>query len=95
MDNDERKAAEAELNEKLALDVLADAEGGKIIVSALKSDVVQYVEWLSQQYHTATHTELITACANLHAKLTLYRALTRAAGHVKELREALEETLDE
>lgn len=95
MEPEQRKAAEAELNEKLALMVLAEDEGGKIVLQALKSDVVDYVERLAQQYHTASHQELITTCANLNAKLNLYRALTRAEGHVKELREVLDDTLND
>lgn len=84
---------EQERDEKHALSALADTDGGKQLIHTLRTDVVRFVEQLSREYRTADHFELVRICADLNASLTIYRALSRAKKHVKELDEALEEIL--
>lgn len=91
----ESKALQDERDQKLALAALADQDGGKQIIEALRSDVVRYVEQLAGDYRTASHFDLVRVCADLSATLSLYRALTRAEGNVKEIDQMLEEALHE
>jgi hypothetical protein len=82
-----------ERKEKLALATLMETDGGKVLAKALLTDIKRYVELLSTSYRTESHTSMIQLCADLNAALSLYQALTRAEGHVKELDQAIEEAI--
>lgn len=67
----------------LALSLLADSDGGKLLIANLLKDVASTVERLSMDYKTATHFELVRLCSDLNSKLSLYRSLTRAEGQLE------------
>lgn len=91
----ENKPLLDERDEKQALNALAEQDGGKIILASLRDDINRYINLLSHEYRTATHFDLVRTCADLNASLSLYRALTRAGKHVKEIDEIIKESLDE
>lgn len=80
-----------ELDEKKALDILAESEGGRLLGSALARDAFSAIERMMASYRTIPHAELIGHVAHLEASLNTYKVLRRA----KTLRVALEEMLEE
>lgn len=92
-----RKSPEQEAyNKFLALNLLAETDGGKIVITSLLSDITRSIEALSTEYRTASHFDLVRHCSDLNSRLSLYRALTRAETKLKEvdaiIKEALEDT---
>lgn len=81
-----------ERDEKLALQILADSDGGKVIVKTLKEDIAGRVTQLATMYRDAEHVDLLRVCAALSSSLSLYQALTRAESHVKQIDEIIDET---
>lgn len=77
----------------LALHLLADSDGGKIITQSLLSDVAAIVERLTVDYKTAPHFDLVRLCSDLNSKLSLYRALTRSENKLKQVEEIIKEAL--
>lgn len=84
-----------ELDEKHSLAVLAESEGGKLLITATLKDIATTVSALSTQYKEATHTDLIVLCAELDKNLALHHTLKRAKKHKEELEEVLKEALTE
>jgi hypothetical protein len=84
-----------ERDEKQALKALADQEGGQIVIAAVLSDITRFVTQLTSEYRTGSHFDLVRICADLNASLSLYRSLTRAEKHVKEIDEIIKEALHE
>jgi hypothetical protein len=78
----------------LALDILAKTEGGKVITSSLLKDITSTIDNLASRYKDATHIELLRLCADLNAKLSLYRALTRAGKHKEMIDDIIAEALN-
>lgn len=80
----------------LALNLLAQSDGGKVVVAALLRDITRSIESLSSEYKTASHFDLVRHCSDLNSRLSLYRALTRAEKNLiavdKVIKEALEDT---
>lgn len=93
--NEEANRVADELDVLASLDVLADSEGGKILVKNLTKDIVTTVELLAAKFKTATHVELIAYCAAMKEKLDVLRSLTRSKRNKKFKREELEELLKE
>lgn len=76
-----------------SLNSLYNTDGGKILVDSLIKDVTDSVEYLSNQYRGMDVHEFQSKCAELNAKLTLARTLTRAKRNETVVDEAIEETL--
>jgi hypothetical protein len=66
-----------------ALKALFDQDGGKALVASLLTDVQNCVEKIASGYKVMTHEEFISVSAELSAKLTLARELTRAEKNEK------------
>jgi len=73
-----------------AIDAISNSEGGKIVISSLQKDVVSVIDEMISKYKVASHTELISLCATLSARLTLLRVLNRS----KKLKKVALEELD-
>lgn len=85
----------AELDSAAALSTVSESKGGKILISALQSDVVDVIDTLGNKFKTLTHIELIALCAELKTKLDFMRSLSRAKKNKEYLNELLEEKLRE
>ena len=83
-----------ELDEKHALSVLAETEGGKLLIESLLKDIASTVTTLTVRYKDGTHTDLVALCAKLDGRLDMYHALTRAKTHRKELQQILNDALN-
>lgn len=66
-----------------ALKAVFDQDGGKALVASLLLDVTNCVERIANGYKSMTHEEFITVSAELSAKLSLARELTRAEQNEK------------
>lgn len=84
-----------ELDKAHALSVLAQTEGGKLLVEALVSDVISDISTISSRYKVLSHAELMAYCAALNANLTVMLSITRSKRNKDALQEQLEEMLKE
>ena len=75
------------------LKVVLDQKGGKMIVSALLSDVVSNIDRISSGYKDMSHSELQGFCASLEVNLSIVRSLYRAKQSEKELDALIAEEL--
>ena len=78
-----------------SIDAISNSQGGKIVVTSLRKDVVSTIDELISKYKTLSHTEMIALCATLHARLSLLRVLTRAKKLKKYAMEEMEFILKE
>lgn len=94
-----KEELQKELDEVKKLDVLADSEGGKLLVKALLTDIVNGIDSLTMSFSTATHIELISNIAKIKERLNIVRSLTRAKKNKEflsdELRDLLEQEIAE
>ena len=77
------------------LKTVFDMEGGKVLVDALISDVVNAVSKLSSNYSELTRDQLVSVAAHISVNLALARTLTRSTENLKYADEALKEALSE
>lgn len=77
----------------LALKLLAESDGGKVITDALLADISSTIERLSSEYRTGSHFDLVRLCADLNSRLSLYRALTRAEKKLKAINEIIADAI--
>lgn len=66
-----------------ALKTLLDQDGGKALVASLLTDVKNCVERIATGYKVMTYEEFLSVSAELSAKLSLARELTRAEQNEK------------
>lgn len=82
-----------------ALEVLAESEGGEILLASLATSVESSMEDLASSYKTATHAELIASCAKLSEQMLMWKVITNANKNKKfalaELKRLKEEEYDE
>lgn len=74
-----------------SLEAVGKSEGGKILLSDMKSDIIATVDQLAVGYKELTHIELISLCAGLSEKLTMIRTLKNAKARKEMVMEILEE----
>jgi len=84
-----------QLDKAHALDVLAQSEGGKVLVEALLSDAVSDISVITSRYKVLSHSELVTYCASLGATLLVMQSITRSKRNKDALKDQLEEMLKE
>lgn len=94
MPNDQDELKE-ERKQKLSLALLAESDGGKLLVGAARKDIQRLMGQLASEYRTAEHFDLVRLCADLNSALNLYQTLTKAPKHVKQLDEMIAEALHE
>lgn len=71
------------------LKVLAESDGGKILIDALLQEILRAIEHISAQYSRMTLEEFISKGAELNAKLNLMRSLTKAKQNEEMLADLL------
>lgn len=84
-----------ELDTFTALDVLAESEGGKILIANLSKDIIATVEVLTSQYAELSLEKFISYSAKMKEKLSLLRVLTRAKDNKKFVTDEIETLLAE
>ena len=72
------------------IDAIGHSKGGKRVIKGLKEDIVNTTAALARDYKTATHMEIVALCADLSAKLSVYRVLTNAKKNIEALEDLLE-----
>lgn len=86
-----RKDAEA----YSALEAVKNSEGGQLITSALKNDIITAIDKISRIYKTGNHAELMAVSAELSEKIALYRTISRSSTNKKLALQELQAILDE
>jgi hypothetical protein len=71
-------SVEEDLSKYAALEALQNSEGGIILISTLKQDIIGIINDLKGCYRTASHTELIALISKLEARVDILRSITRA-----------------
>jgi hypothetical protein len=71
------------------IDAVGASKGGKKIIKGLREDIINVTDTLARDYKTTTHMELVALCADLSAKLAVYRVLTNAKKNIEALEDIL------
>jgi hypothetical protein len=82
-----------ELDKVSAISAIYDMKGGKILMKALMSDVVNSIDTLCYKYQTLTNQEFVGLCANIKTKLDLVKTLRKSVEAKKQATEDLENAL--
>ncbi len=94
VENESVRAVTDDLDRYEPLAVLASTDGGKVILESLRLDILSAIGSLNK-YKTASHAELMAACATLTERLNIYRSLTNAKKNKEGALIALEKILNE
>lgn len=78
-----------------AIEAVALSDGGKLIMTSLKKDIVSSVDKLCSDYKEASHTELIATISQMASKIALLRTFNRSSKNKKIAQEELELLLNE
>lgn len=93
-DTPEIKEAKDDLDRAKAIAAVMNQEGGKLLLGALREDILSDVESLISLFK-APETELRVAVLKLRADLNMYRVLKRASESATLIEEALSKLLEE
>ena len=78
-----------------ALAVVAESEGGKILIKTQLKEIARVINQLSKIYRDGQHFDLVRLCAELNAALSLYQLLTKADEHSQEMDDLIKDALNE
>jgi hypothetical protein len=88
-----------DIGKQAALEAMKNSEGGMMVISSLKKDIMNSIDEISTKYLEDSHPELIAVCAKLSERLVLYRILSGAEKRkkiaIKDLNELLADDPDE
>ena len=87
------KELKNELGKQKKLSVVAQSEGGQVLIKASQKDLASSVYFLTSRYKTATHAELMAWCASASATLSLLEVLKGTKRTIKAIEEDLEQAL--
>jgi len=93
MNKEEKQEVRTDIKQYVEIEVISKTIGGKAIIKNLKLDIITSIEKLMLSYQTATHIELISYCAELKEKFTMYKMFMSAPNQKKIAKEYLEELL--
>lgn len=91
--NNEIEKLQDDLDNLKKLDVIADSEGGKVLIETLTKDIVSSIDSLCSNFQTASHIELIAVIAKIKERLNIIRVLTRAKENKEFLSKEIKEML--
>lgn len=89
------KLVNKDIGKYMALEVLKESEGGKLITFYLKRDILTCLDKISAKYKNANHGELIALCAEMSEKLSVFRTIFRSSKNMKLAKDELQSILDE
>lgn len=82
-----------DLDNALSLSVLAQTEGGQVLLEALIEDMVLAFDTAIAQVQAMTHVELMTCIVRAGERLSLVRQIMLADGEADILKQVLKEEL--
>lgn len=86
-----KKEVEEDIGKYKALQVVVESEGGEILIQSLNKDIINTIDWLSSNYKTASHSDLIARCALISSHLGVLRTLKNASKNIELAEAALKE----
>lgn len=92
---DAAKSVKKDIGMYSALEAIASMEGGQLITSSFKRDIIYCIDEISSKYKKVSHLELMGISAELSEKLAIYRLFSRASKNKKLALIALQDILDE
>lgn len=84
-----------DIGKYMSLEVLAKSEGGELLLTSLKKDIMASIDYIGSKFSTCTHGELIGVCAKLSERITLFRTISRSSKNKKLAIEELNLLLEE
>jgi hypothetical protein len=95
----QKKSVQKDVKTFSALEAVRNSEGGQIILTGLRKDILATIDAIVVKYKEVSHPSLIALSAKLAEKLALYRTLSRSSKNksdaLAELKILLEEPEDE
>ncbi len=76
-----------------AIEAVANTEGGRVLISGLKKDLIDTIDNIATNYKDISHVELVALSAKLSAKLSLLRSIELSKKNKELASEALEEAM--
>lgn len=73
-----------------AIAAIANTDGGKILISSLKKDIISSINELTSGYKILSHIEIIAICARLSERLAVLKTINNSTNNKKFAQEALE-----
>ena len=89
------KEVKKDIKKYSSLEALQNTDGGKLLMTALKTDIGSCLDEISTKYKTASHAELLAVCAKFAANLALFRSIFRSSKNKKLALEELNAILEE
>jgi len=68
-----KKEIKESLGKLKAINVVADSEGGQLLIKTYRKDVLNSMDKLAYNYQNLSHMELVSECASLRSKLEILR----------------------
>jgi hypothetical protein len=82
-----------DINKVKDLVILADTEGGKVLIKTLTDDIISDIDRFVNYRSALSQFEFNSLACDIKAKLDVVRVLKRAQNNEKFLKELLEDTL--
>lgn len=86
-----KEEIEKDLQDILAINILSESEGGKLLIKGLKADIVSLVEIMVEKRNIFNLQEYTATACDIKSKLDVVKVLNKS----KSNREFLEELLKE
>lgn len=81
------------IKDYMDLEVLANTNGGKTLIKALRADIVTAISQMAENRQDYTLQQFVSSACDIKSKLDIVKSLTRAASNREELEKMLEEKL--
>ena len=95
----QKEEIQKEIQKHASIEALSKTEGGQLVIKTLEKDILYAINSINVEFKSATHAELISLCAKLSEKTTMYRLLIGAEKRkgiaIEDLQNFLKENGDE
>lgn len=82
-----------DLDNVSSISVIADMDGGKLLIKSLVKDIISSVDTLCAKYGTLTTQEFVGLSADMKSKIDLVRVLKNSKKNKEYLHDLLEQEL--
>ena len=86
---EEKEQLKEDIKSYIDLETLANTSGGKILIKALRSDIVSVISHMTENKEDYTLQQFISSACDIKSKLDILKSLTRAESNKEELEKIL------
>lgn len=90
----DKKIIEKDIKTYKSLEILAESDGGKILINTLYKDLGNIVDTLSVNAAKLSHIEMVYLCSSIGDKLNIIRTLSKAKLNADMAETALKEMIE-